>query len=83
MLRKIAPVAWESNPLITRFRLGSTTIPAGPVLIEPPCSEKNLIRLAVVDFLTSAAGPWGHELMVPFCLPCPHRYGSFEPLPGS
>ena len=50
---------------------------------NPGVLRKNLIRLAVVDFLTSVIRPWGHELLVPFSLPCPHRHGSFERLPGS
>ena len=44
--------------------------------------RENLIRLAVVDFFTSALRPWDHELMAPSSLPCPHWYGSFERLLG-
>ena len=31
--------------------------------------RENLIHLAVVDFLASAAGPWDHDLMAPSDLP--------------
>jgi hypothetical protein len=45
-------------------------VPGEPVLRE------NLIRLAAVDFLTFARGPWGHDLKGPSGPPCPHWHGS-------
>ncbi len=44
--------------------------------------RENLIRLAVVDFLASAAGPWDHNLMAPSGLPYPHWHGSIRRLLG-
>ncbi len=43
----------------------------GSELRTDPVLRENLIRLAAVDFLTSAAGPWDHGLMAPSGLPCP------------
>jgi hypothetical protein len=44
--------------------------------------RENLIRLAVVDFLPSAAGTWDHNLMAPSGLPYPHWHGSIRRLLG-
>jgi hypothetical protein len=41
------------------------TIPRGTT----PVLRENLIHLAVVDFLASAAGPWDPNLMAPSGLP--------------
>jgi len=44
--------------------------------------RENLIRLAAVDFLTFARGPWGHDFMAPSGLPGPYRHSSISRIPG-